>query len=268
MDPAVRQKIRNVKAEPRLRGDGPRHYLRRIFTDARTPPTRGWTQRGNLQREHYAQNPAYAGMDPLPGGDQSPVSPEPRLRGDGPRCPTEDPERESRTPPTRGWTSALPSPYFHRCQNPAYAGMDPARKSSKRALRSEPRLRGDGPATGRGSITCIARTPPTRGWTFHMPHHLLVSTQNPAYAGMDLPCEVLKRCRNTEPRLRGDGPTSRRAPRRAVRRTPPTRGWTSSSTGLEKAAIQNPAYAGMDLKSCKEKSNRATEPRLRGDGPS
>ena len=37
--------LHHLATEPRLRGDGPGHSARRDRRSARTPPTRGWTQR-------------------------------------------------------------------------------------------------------------------------------------------------------------------------------------------------------------------------------
>ena len=76
-----------------------------------------------------------------------------------------------------------------------------------------------------------------------------------------------QRVNPTEPRLRGDGPFFLLGYLRHDTRTPPTRGWTYDMKVATARAAQNPAYAGMDL-SCRDAElRRASEPRLRGDGP-
>ena len=111
------------------------------------------------------QNPAYAGMDPLSCGAGLPAWPEPRLRGDGPTIQCQGSAALDRTPPTRGWTLTEVIRAYGVRQNPAYAGMDPVLASATSKSRSEPRLRGDGPAARTAGISSRIRTPPTRGWT-------------------------------------------------------------------------------------------------------
>ena len=71
----------------------------------------------------------------------------------------------------------------------------------------------------------------------------------------------------TEPRLRGDGPSTYFCYSDYLDRTPPTRGWTHREKTLTPAPLQNPAYAGMDLLGWVPFHYRGPEPRLRGDGP-
>ena len=71
----------------------------------------------------------------------------------------------------------------------------------------------------------------------------------------------------TEPRLRGDGPLLYHSVQRKRLRTPPTRGWPRIGTIVDLYFLQNPAYAGMALRSPRLPPCSSAEPRLRGDGP-
>ena len=131
----------------------------------------------------------------------------------------------------------------------------------------EPRLRGDGPEQGKLEYVPNVRTPPTRGWTLTAPAFFVESQQNPAYAGMDLILFSIRMPGSSEPRLRGDGPDLGNKEVDTIPRTPPTRGWTLVHRAGQLKAVQNPAYAGMDLAFFVAVNGLSTEPRLRGDGP-
>ena len=69
------------------------------------------------------------------------------------------------------------------------------------------------------------------------------------------------------PRPRGDGPVWYATATRYPGVSPPTRGWTSSITESDAAAMGFPAHAGMDLEAPQPLQTHTWFPRPRGDGP-
>ena len=110
---------------PRLRGDGPQVKTEGLDSVMAPPPTRGWTRVPAQHPGPVEGSPAYAGMDPSPTSNGGSGARLPRLRGDGPRCPTRRRGGGQAPPPTRGWTSIQRRASGRRRGSPAYAGMDP-----------------------------------------------------------------------------------------------------------------------------------------------
>ena len=131
-------------------------------------------------------------------------------------------------PPTRGWTLHWQRLELRRDGSPAYAGMDPPRRSFQPSPAGLPRLRGDGPPTEPMKIAARQAPPPTRGWTPEVSRVMARLEGSPAYAGMD-PRPAFQRCSTGRlPRLRGDGPLRGSMCQCRLEAPPPTRGWTHS----------------------------------------
>ena len=105
-------------------------------------------------------------MDPASQPPKNAEERLPRLRGDGPWQALDADGVVQVAPPTRGWTpvGAVSAISFQGC--PAYAGMDPEIPQHSLYLIRLPRLRGDGPLSGRSCVRARKVAPPTRGWTF------------------------------------------------------------------------------------------------------
>ena len=151
--------------------------------------------------------------------------------------------------------------------SPAYAGMDPRWAARSQPPRWLPRLRGDGPQTGKAGRADQEAPPPTRGWTRGDMGADGQHRGSPAYAGMDLGRRRSTLATNRLPRLRGDGPRWRCSPDGVHRAPPPTRGWTGTSPRRSVSRKGSPAYAGMDPRRLTRETRRRWLPRLRGDGP-
>ncbi len=185
MDPSRHAPRRRRDGCPRIRGDGPVLHAPRGVVAAVPPHTRGWTHGWAPRVLGGWGAPAYAGMDPeCPRGSRRPTRC-PRIRGDGP-CARVPPSQSRWVPPhTRGWTLVKPVRQAGRVGAPAYAGMDPSRRTRSWCGRRCPRIRGDGPATLTG-LSDAERVPPhTRGWTRADARRRGHDRGAPAYAGMD-----------------------------------------------------------------------------------
>ena len=130
-----------------------------------------------------------------------------------------------------------------------------------------PRPRGDGPQmelTGSG----VGRvSPPTRGWTDAKARILFTGLGFPAHAGMDLMRESrLSPCARF-PRPRGDGPAPDVSGAFPIEVSPPTRGWTPTSSSHGPYGAGFPAHAGMDPERAPVERLEGRFPRPRGDGP-
>ncbi len=145
--------------------------------------------------------------------------------------------------------------------------MDPRKVRKGAFLGTDPRIRGDGPNPVRHTADRADRPPHTRGWTRWPPKPSWRPKQTPAYAGMDPGPRLLPIRSSTDPRIRGDGPSSVIHAVSAPTRPPHTRGWTSVRRATRRKKVQTPAYAGMDRILSSYKNIRLTDPRIRGDGP-
>ena len=152
---------------------------------------------------------------------------EPRRRGDAPLGSLAFLVPDSRTPQARGCTvrgyamSAVTFP------NPAGAGMHREGRRREREERTEPRRRGDAPATAESNNSLTLRTPQARGCTAGDSYFCSPMVSNPAGAGMHrrLHFHVIRI--DPEPRRRGDAPLAHGASRSYAYRTPQARGCTA-----------------------------------------
>ena len=252
---------------PRPRGDGPRRHRRDRWPARVSPPTRGWTSGAIGVQTVTIGFPAHAGMDPPMGPPTPGGSWFPRPRGDGPANGTANTWWELVSPPTRGWTLA-PVPWTPTTRGfPAHAGMDPDAQNTTAMSTRFPRPRGDGPEDNARGSTRQKVSPPTRGWTLRPPSTSAHRGGFPAHAGMDpTPSPTTARIARF-PRPRGDGPPLSRteSPDRKV--SPPTRGWTLTSSEFRTRWLGFPAHAGMDLHMRRRRRPTLRFPRPRGDGP-
>ena len=171
------------------------------------------------------------------------------------------------SPPTRGWTRWLRASGCYRIGFPAHAGMDLRRLRAPPPRPGFPRPRGDGPVATRRGCRQSMVSPPTRGWTLHVPSGSSSTSGFPAHAGMD-PAGRRSRpeCRRF-PRPRGDGPRASCGWSACKRVSPPTRGWTDRVDRPHVQSVGFPAHAGMDPRAWSIRSAVARFPRPRGDGP-
>ena len=267
MDPWRRRWRGRAGRLPRPRGDGPLIRAGLIMDGEASPPTRGWTLDVEPVVDVRVGFPAHAGMDRSAGTPRRARPRLPRPRGDGPRSAWSMPGLPAASPPTRGWTRQLPDHRPHAAGFPAHAGMDPTSTAPATPSTWLPRPRGDGPP-----LTSIRRmpstaSPPTRGWTRVGPRRGRLLGGFPAHAGMDPLPSRFPRHRLRLPRPRGDGPSWLNAQARAGKASPPTRGWTSPTSGDDGAGGGFPAHAGMDPSPRPTRGARTGLPRPRGDGP-
>ena len=268
MDPRRNSRTSRCIWLPRLRGDGPCGVVVARRQPQAPPPTRGWTPHISALPRTTRGSPAYAGMDRSAKRIDMDRAGLPRLRGDGPVRTDRPPDRPPAPPPTRGWTRSWRRRQHRTGGSPAYAGMDPIPSGSGMGSLGLPRLRGDGPSTGPLSMKPMKAPPPTRGWTPRTCSTMLSVRGSPAYAGMDPGEKGDLGKKGRLPRLRGDGPGTRRRTRRTTGAPPPTRGWTRRPDPRPEARQGSPAYAGMDPPCCWTRPPPCWLPRLRGDGPS
>ena len=165
-------------------------------------------------------------MDPWPPLDGAVPPGLPRLRGDGPLAALRWSCAARAAPPTRGWTFMNEAAEKATKGCPAYAGMDPYKRSGWPWGSGLPRLRGDGPPWIGCQKVSKGAAPPTRGWTQVVLYGLV--------SGRRLP------------RLRGDGPYLQYLRLWPTVAAPPTRGWTRLSKMPTSCFAGCPAYAGMD----------------------
>ena len=253
---------------PRLRGDGPSSSSAPTLSRQCSPPARGWPRQRPAGRRIARVLPACAGMARHRG---------PRRRRAGWCSP---PARgwpvlkqtpwsaTGCSPPARGWPLVHRRPGDPQAVLPACAGMAPSSPRATSALRSAPRLRGDGPLRTIPHERRIAGcSPPARGWPpaadavlADVPVPPPARGWPPRVAVSDTLLPVLPACAGMAPRqrphvqqdagaprLRGDGPDPERFRSLIAGCSPPARGWPHLHRG---------AGAGC---------RRA--PRLRGDGP-
>ena len=191
----------------------------------------------------------------------------PRPRGDGPLTLSSMPALPWVSPPTRGWTF-LPKIAPHQYRGfPAHAGMDRESPRPRRPIPRFPRPRGDGPVSLSVSPSLSLVSPPTRGWTREDVRHPRCVCGFPAHAGMDLPRATVSVLPRWFPRPRGDGPEGLEGGGTSGKVSPPTRGWTRTSTSLRGRRLGFPAHAGMDPLLSSPGRPITGFPRPRGDGP-
>ena len=131
---------------PRIRGGGPAVHDENIIESWSSPHTRGWSRSGATAFPYVMVFPAYAGVVP-----ENTACPDcciclPRIRGGGPHRPGPGSPFSPSSPHTRGWS--LPECCGVVVLNvfPAYAGVVPRRRSTRRSATCLPRIRGGGPA--------------------------------------------------------------------------------------------------------------------------
>ena len=112
-----------------------------------------------------------------------------------------------------------------------------------------PRIRGDRPYSSRCLASAPSATPHTRGSTPGDEDVTAFRTGYPAYAGIDLKLEVVKRSDERLPRIRGDRPPFKVTLHPERLATPHTRGSTCDDCGRLIPDGGYPAYAGIDPKS-------------------
>ena len=235
-----------------------------------SPHPRGWTLRWVPGVAAHEGFPAPAGMDPRPQHQPRPPLRLPRTRGDGPvsTAPAWMPAKAS--PHPRGWT--------------------PERDLNDMDARGFPAPAGMGPLPRAAWLHIVRASPHPRGWTpllvgVHIPPRgfpapagmdrapsgcASSSARLPAPAGMD-PRILRPRARRRRlPRTRGDGPSSRRAPRLTTPASPHPRGWTSGGEAADvspAAAISagpSPRVREASRTNSRIRSGRGPSPRVRG----
>ena len=204
--PYQAQFVPSVGGFPRPRGDGPRGWRARPPTPTVSPPTRGWTDMKEAQRQFDMGFPAHAGMDRDSAPRGSGAAGFPRPRGDGPRSTRARFRLSMVSPPTRGWTSRICPNWRVPGGFPAHAGMDPVMLTGVVGGRWFPRPRGDGPLAFWIRLVWMEVSPPTRGWTSMTLARSESLEGFPAHAGMDP--RPAGACSDGAgfPRPRGDGP--------------------------------------------------------------
>ena len=191
----------------------------------------------------------------------------PRRRGDGPAPAAARWSRAEFPPQARGWTGNGVLVGLVGGVSPAGAGMDRSWTRRRSSDRRFPRRRGDGPGRRTEGRSCASFPPQARGWT---PNRRMDERRlhvSPAGAGMDLSEHPHPAPSPRFPRRRGDGPTSRRSPRRVASFPPQARGWTLAVPPVVELPEVSPAGAGMDLPPTPGAHSHARFPRRRGDGP-
>ncbi len=184
MVPTSPRALSRVPRFPRVRGDGPAVGIQSQNASTVPPRPRGWSPDLCDSAARTSGSPASAGMVPFRPRIYSWSQRFPRVRGDGPHGfdPTWMP---SQVPPRpRGWSP----PARLRAQlipgSPASAGMVLCRASGRGIRRRFPRVRGDGPGTGRRGHGPKMVPPRPRGWSLHRASDGAGGLGSPASAGM------------------------------------------------------------------------------------
>ncbi len=172
---------------PRVCGDGPCASALPPLPVRAAPRMRGWTRHARLRRRRPQGCPAYAGMDPTSRAASAGCPRLPRVCGDGPAAMVQGLAGLLAAPRMRGWTPSCHRGATGRCGCPAYAGMDPWRRSRSSAPPRLPRVCGDGPDPAGSQTHGYAAAPRMRGWTLDVASVELLPRGCPAYAGMDRP---------------------------------------------------------------------------------
>ena len=137
----------------------------------------------------------------------------------------------------------------------------------RRAVRSCPRTRGDGPTTVPPTNSANLLSPHTRGWSVIRLPIQQVTKVVPAHAGMVRLCRRMRPKRTRCPRTRGDGPSVACSASSKSALSPHTRGWSERPQFTHIIICVVPAHAGMVLRSIPRYNDAASCPRTRGDGP-
>ena len=130
------------------------------------------------------------------------------------------------TPHTRGSTVPRLQGLQPACGYPAYAGIDPIRKSVGIRERRLPRIRGDRPEADYQAHVSVLATPHTRGSTWYDDKMVYFYVGYPAYAGIDPFFASSISFFRGLPRIRGDRPYQTNERRAEKKATPHTRGST------------------------------------------
>ncbi len=267
MDPPLARGRRSTGGLPRVRGDGPHPQPLAVRLRRAPPRSRGWTALDSPATLADAGSPAFAGMDPATRSRSRGIRRLPRVRGDGPWREVSREDADTAPPRSRGWTRGDLRPAPLARGSPAFAGMDPTRRSTARSCRGLPRVRGDGPeAVGNNKVDDTA-PPRSRGWTQFAHAEERRVAGSPAFAGMDPPRGATSAARSGLPRVRGDGPSARSGCGRRTLAPPRSRGWTPADGARQRHASGSPAFAGMDPRRAAGSSSQSWLPRVRGDGP-
>ena len=223
---------------------------------------------GRQRRVPGHGSPACAGMAPVAAGDDGRITGLPRLRGDGPdpRAPVSG--VRAAPPPARGWPRLFGAVKWAWRGSPACAGMAPLQAGARHRPQRLPRLRGDGPPTGRGATHTAAAPPPARGWPRPTHDGVFRNSGSPACAGMAPARHPRRHGPRRLPRLRGDGPVFLGIGEGGGMAPPPARGWPPLHHFLPHRGGGSPACAGMAPAGFPPMPNARRLPRLRGDGPS
>jgi hypothetical protein len=144
------------------------------------------------------------------------------------------------------------------------------RPSAYRTLEADgrfPRLRGDAPRPGTGSMTTTPVPPPARGCASPWLAPPVQPTGSPACAGMRRSRTTRGGSRQRFPRLRGDAPAVEQEWRLIARVPPPARGCAQRAPCDPGAHHGSPACAGMRRPRHPSPCPTSWFPRLRGDAP-
>ena len=109
---------------PRIRGDRPGTPVTTFTLAVATPHTRGSTRPKTPEGQNQNGYPAYAGIDPDPGTNETRRDWLPRIRGDRPFSHSIHTPPNQATPHTRGSTLLHRDPNRRVEGSPAYAGID------------------------------------------------------------------------------------------------------------------------------------------------
>ncbi len=110
-------------------------------------------------------------------------------------------------------------------------------------------------------------SPHARGWTDAWLYSRAVCCVFPACAGMDRLAINTALPGVCVPRMRGDGPNTSTSWRCSRKCSPHARGWTRSGPASGSWPGVFPACAGMDRARRAARKQKASVPRMRGDGP-
>ncbi len=231
---------------PRVGGDGPLATVAADLVRLAPPRGRGWTPERERIEVAGAGSPAWAGMDPRRARTSAPQGGLPRVGGDGPAGVVTIARGQEAPPRGRGWTRASTASRSAAGGSPAWAGMDPPRRTRGAQHRRLPRVGGDGPEADHALACACAAPPRGRGWTRPRPHRPPPHRGSPAWAGMDPRARAHRGRRGWLPRVGGDGPSARMALRTLFQAPPRGRGWTLAELLARVNELGSPAWAGMD----------------------
>ena len=150
---------------PHARGDGPSPQSRSVSATSYSPRPWGWTVQVRLPPDTPGVFPTPVGMDRCCTRAQCPPTSIPHARGDGPGVANVGYDTPAYSPRPWGWTDRRAILEWPDVVFPTPVGMDRGAQGGCATAGGTPHARGDGPAPGRDSDSCVGYSPRPWGWT-------------------------------------------------------------------------------------------------------